>query len=116
MTNKSQNQLATKGDLKEFRDDVKNYMGLLHENFSDQVKVVAEQNSDINKTLKKMNNHFQIVDGRLDRLEIKTNMLIETVADIKIDTTMIREELGNKADKGEHKKLEHRVAVLESRA
>ncbi|MDO8492799.1 MAG: hypothetical protein Q7S34_04115 [bacterium] len=116
MANKDKNQLATKNDLKEFRDEVKDYMGVLHENFSDQVKVIAKQNSDINKTLKKMNGHFQIVDGRLDRLEIKTNVLIETVADIKVDTAMIREELGSKADKSEHKKLEHRVAVLESSA
>jgi len=100
MTNKSEKQPATKGDLKEFRDDVKNYMGLLHEQFSDQVKVVAEQ-------------YFGI-DKRLTSVESKTDMLIETVADIKVDTAMIREELGSKADKSEHKKLEHRVAVLES--
>ena len=102
MTNKDKNQLATKGDLKEFKDNVKNYMGLLHEQFSDQVKVVAEQ--------------YSTIDRRLTRVESKTDMLIETVADIKVDTTMIREELEGKVDKSGHRKLEHRVAVLESRA
>ena len=115
MTDKSQ-KLATKEDLTVFKDDVKNYMGTLHERFSDQVQVIAEQNIDISKTLKKMNNRFVTVDNRLDRLEIKTDTLIEAVADIKVDTAMIRRELGNKTDREGHKKLEHRVAVLESRA
>ena len=91
-----------RGDIKGYQKEMKNYVGLLHEQFSDQVEVVAEQYANI--------------DRRLTKVESKADMLIETVADIKVDTAMIREELGSKADKGEHKKLEHRVAVLESRA
>ena len=106
MTDKHKNQLATKNDLKNFKDeikhDVKNYMGVLYEKFENEVKIVAEQ--------------YTSIDKRLTKVESKTDMLIETVADIKVDTAMIREELGSEADKSEHKKLEHRVAVLESRA
>lgn len=112
MTTKSQNQFTTKGDLKKlgtgiskdirgFKNEIKNYMGVLHEQFSDQVKVVAEQ--------------YTAIDKRLMRVESKTDMLIETVADIKVDTEMFIEKLESKIDKSEHKKLEHRVTVLESR-
>lgn len=120
MATNSKNQFATKDDLKklrgELKEDFKNYTGILYERFSDQVQVIAEQNSDIKKELKKINNHLEVSDGRLDKLEIKTDVLIETVAEIKVDTTAIREELENKTDVIEHKKLAHRVAVLESRA
>lgn len=124
MKNNPNNQFATKSDLKELgselkddfkelrnelkedlnglKEDFKNHTGFLIEQFSDQVKVVAEQYSGIEK--------------RLTRVESKTDMLVETVADIKVDTAMIREGLESKADKSEHKKLEHRVTVLESRA
>jgi len=91
-----------RGDIKEYKDELKGYMGLLHERFSDEIKVVAEQ--------------YTSIDKRLTKVESKADTLIETVADIKVDTAIIREELESKADKREQKKLEHRVAVLESRA
>lgn len=138
MTTKSQNQFATKEDLKKletgigknirgfkneikeemigFKDEIKTYMGVLYEKFDNEVKVIAEQHVDIDRNLVSINKHLGHVDQRLDKLEIKTDMLIETVADIKVDTAMIREELEGKTDKSEHKKLEHRVVVLESRA
>lgn len=120
MATNSKNQVATKSDLKklrneikgdlesdfkrfrgEIKEDFKNYTGLLHEQFSDQVKLVAEQ--------------YTSIDRRLTKVETRTEILMETVAEIKMDTTMIREELENKADKAEVKKLGHRVAVLEAR-
>jgi len=84
-----------------YKDEMKTYMGVLYEKFDNEVKIVAEQ--------------YTAIDKRLTRVESKTDMLIETVADIKVDTAMIREELESKVDKSEHKKLVHRVAVLESR-
>ncbi len=138
MITKTQNQFATKEDLKKMRgeiggdikgfkdefredrkkykDEMKTYMGVLYEKFDNDVKVVAEQYLDTNRNLASINKYLGHVDQRLDKLKIKTDMLVETVADIKVDTAMIREELGSKADKSEHKKLEHRVTVLESRA
>lgn len=131
MATNSKNQFATKsdlqkfkeeiktvvrGDIKQYKDEMKNYVGALHERFSDQVAVIAEQHVDIDRNLVGIKKHLGHVDQRLDKLEIKTEVLMETVAEIKMDTTMIREGLENKADKAEVKKLEHRVVALESRA
>lgn len=90
MTTKSQNQFATKDDLKKletrigrdirgFRDEIKDYMGLLHEQFSDQVKVVAEQ--------------YTTIDKRLIRVESKTDMLVETVGEIKMEVAVMKEDM-----------------------
>lgn len=119
MATNPKNQVATKSDLKklrneikgdfegdlkrfrnEVREDFKNHTGLLHEQFSDQVKLVAEQ--------------FTSIDRRLTKVETRTEILMETVAEIKMDTTMIREE--NKTDKAKVQKLEHRVVALEAGA
>lgn len=43
MTNDSKNQAATKEDVKKFRDDVKNYMGLLHEKFENEIRPLVER-------------------------------------------------------------------------
>ena len=121
MTTKSQNQVATKEDIKEFRGDVKNYIGALHERFTDEVKIVAEQ--------------YGGIDKRLNRLESKTDMIVETVGDMKVDMTVMKEDMTEmkgdiselKTDMKEVKeellpgatkkvdKLERRVVVLESR-
>lgn len=129
MKTNSKNQFATKNDLQKFKeeiktavrddikqhkDEMKNYVGALHERFSDQVAVIAEQHVDIDRNLIGIKKHLGQVDQHLDKLEIKTEVLMETVAEIKMDTTMIREE--NKVDQTKTKKLEHRVAVLETRA
>lgn len=151
MTNNSKNQFATKSDLqkfkeeikttvrsdiKQYKDEMKNYVGALNERFSDQVAVIAEQHVDIDRHLIGIKKHLGHVDQRLDKLEIKTGVLVETVAEIKEDVTTlkidmkeIKEDVAElKTDMKEVKeeilpesikktgKLEHRVAALEARA
>ncbi|MBI2670245.1 MAG: hypothetical protein HYX20_03830 [Candidatus Yanofskybacteria bacterium] len=104
MTNKSENQFATKGDLNKletkigknirgFKDEMKTFMGVLYEKFDNEVKVVAEQYIDTNRNLVNINKHLGHVDQRLDKLEIKTEVLMETVAELKEDMTVMKEDM-----------------------
>lgn len=117
-------EYATKGDLedlrcglrKEINEDIGVHMGVLYEKFENEVKVIAEQHVDIDRNLVNINQHLGHVDQRLDKLEIKTDMLIETVGEIKVDVTDIKDGLKNKTDIKDHKLLEKRVSVLEATA
>lgn len=97
-------EYATKSDLKELRGginkDIKTHMGALYEKFSDDVKVLAESHLDTNK--------------RVRNLEIKMDMLVDTVGEIKVDVVEVKEGLKNKADLKDQKLLEKRVATLET--
>lgn len=77
----SKNGVATKGDLeqlhKDLRKDFQDHAGLLYEKLSDEVKVVAEQ--------------YTTMDKRLMRVESKTDVLIETVGEIKMEITEMKE-------------------------
>ncbi|MDO8592313.1 MAG: hypothetical protein Q7R92_00900, partial [bacterium] len=97
---------ATKADMQELRaninGDIKTHMGVLYEKFSDEVRVVAESHLDTRREIK--------------TLGTKVDMLIETVGEIKVDVTDIKDGLKNKTDIKDHKLLEKRVSVLEATA
>lgn len=106
-------EYATKSDLKELRGginkDIKTHIGVLYEKFSDDVKVLAESHLDTSREVKNLGT-------RVGGLEIKMDMLIDTVGEIKIDVAEIKEGLKNKADLKDQRLLEKRVATLEATA
>ncbi len=95
-------EYATKSDLQDLNEDIKTYVGTLYEKFSDDVKVLAESHLDTNK--------------RVRNLEVKMDMLVDTVGEIKIDVAEIKDKFDQKADLKDHKLLEKRVSVLEATA
>lgn len=87
---------ATKQDLIDFRkhlnEDMRLHMGALYEKFSGDLTLLAEQVTAVNK--------------RLTVVESKVDVVIEAVADLKVEATTRRERL---------LRLENRVATLETR-
>ena len=96
---RSEMQDDMKGLRKEINDDFKHHVGVLYEKFHGDMKLVIEYQQGMGK--------------RLARVENKVDLLTETVADIKVEVTGNRMELGNKVDKSEYKGLEKRVVALE---
>lgn len=98
----------TKDDLKDLRkqlnedmetqrtklnEDMETHVGVLYEKFSGEVKLVAEQ--------------VTVIDTRLQRVEHKTDLLLETVADIKVELTPLRESVGNHETRIKHLESAH---------
>lgn len=87
---------TTKQDLIEFRtqinEDLRLHMGALYEKVSSDVSLLGEQLTALNK--------------RLTVVESKVDVVIESVADLKVESTNRRERL---------LRLENRVNTLEAR-
>ncbi|MEK7582227.1 MAG: hypothetical protein AAB488_02780 [Patescibacteria group bacterium] len=102
---------ATKADIKELRgninQDIKTHMGVLYKKFSDDVKVLAEAHLDTGREVKNLG-------ARVGGFEVKMDILINTVGEVKVDVAEIKNELKNKADLKDHKLLEKRAATLEA--
>ena len=103
--NRDQNNFVTRSELKtnlqEFRkeinEDFKLHIEVLLERYSDQTKLLAEQHQDTQREIKK-------IHGKLD-------MVIETVGDMQVDITDIKDKLDQKVDRIE---FEQRLRPLET--
>lgn len=107
---------ATKSDLNElreqlrqdmnvqrerFNEDMKTHTGTLYEKFSGDVGLLSEQMTMMNK--------------RLARVEKKMDVLTDTVGDMKVELTVVNEKLDRKADRSQITQLDRRVATLEAK-
>ena len=95
----------------EFQDHV----GSLYEHFQSQTQAVAEQYSDIKRTL---DSHTEILDSHTERFDSHAEMiasLAENVEIIKMDIGFIKSGLKKKVDYDEFVVLEKRLSVLESK-
>lgn len=84
-------------------------VGVLVEEFTSQVKFVGENVMELGKRMDKMDSKMDKMDSRMDRME-------NNIEIIKMDMEIIKHELKNKIGRDEFAILEHRVALLESRA
>jgi len=87
---------------KEINADFKRETGVLYEKFKDDVQLIAEKQDETTK--------------QVSQLQGKVEMLIETVGEIKVDVTEIKDNLKRKVDVKDHKALENRVIALEVKA
>ena len=119
MKTASNSQTTTKDDLKKLRselgEDFKNYAGMLHERFTDQVKVVAEQYTTINKRLTGVESKTTILVETVGEMKVEMTKMKDDISVLRIDMKEVKEELLPKAIR-KASSLENRVAVLESRA
>src|SRR3989344_4898734 len=90
--------MASKDDLadlrKQINEDIKLHMGTLYEKFSSDVKLVAEQ--------------VCAIDTRLQRVEQKADLLIETVGELKMEVSNDREVIKDHEQRVQ--RLEHAPA------
>ena len=83
-------------------------VGTLIEDFTSQVKLVAEGVSGLN-------DRFDGLEAKMDNLEVKVDRIEADVEVIKMDIEIIKHDLKNKVSRDEFAVLERRVALLESR-
>ena len=98
---KQNDQVATKIDIVKLGNELKTHMGVLFERASEQTVLLAEQLEDTNH--------------RVNNLESKMDMVIETIADVKVVVNEIKDGLDNKVDKKDFVKLEKQVTGLAAR-
>ena len=53
--------------------------------------------------------------GRMDRLEDKVDVLVDTVGEMKVEMTEMNGKLDHKADRIDLERLGHRVTILETK-
>ena len=118
-------------------DDVKRYIGAVSEEFRGHVKAVAEQYSDIKRTLDShteiLNSHTKTLDSHTEILNSHTKTLdshgrilhshaemigklMEDTAIIKSNIEFIKGGLKKKVDYDEFMSLERRLALLEAKS
>jgi len=125
-------------------DDVKRYIGAVSEEFRGHVKAVAEQYSDIKRTLDShteiLNSHTKTLDSHTKTLDSHTEILnshtktldshgrilhshaemigklMEDTAIIKSNIEFIKGGLKKKVDYDEFMSLERRLALLEAKS
>lgn len=102
--------------------EVKRYLGALSENFTHQVKGIAEQYTDLKKDISKINktveSHTEMIGKILvDVTVVKedASVLKKDVSVIKGDISLIKNDLKQKVDREEFALLERRVLMLEKK-
>lgn len=138
------NEKKIKEVLKEQREEYQRYLGVAVEHFDFEVKVIAEQYTDIKETLgshtkildshtKILDLHTKTLDSHTKTLELHTKILdshtrtldshTEMIGSMKIDIEIIKTDiefiknsLKRKVDLEEFEALEKRVRFLESKA
>jgi len=130
------NEKKLKGILKEQRQEYQRYLGVAVEHFGSQLKVIAEQHTDIKETLdshtkildshtkildshtKTLDSHTKILDSHTKTLNSHTEMIGSMKIDIEIiktDIEFVKNSLKRKVDLEEFEALEKRVRFLESK-
>ena len=96
-------------------NDLKRYLGILHEEHMATIKAISEQFVDVNRKLGGMDRRFDSVDQKLDSHTKMIGKLAEDVEIIKSDIGIIKTDLKQKVDRTEFATLERRVLRLESK-
>jgi hypothetical protein len=89
----------TNADLDTLKNDLQNFMGSLYEKFHSDVELIIENQQETNH--------------RIDTLENKNDLIMETVGEIKVELSEIHENLLGKVDQEDHRSLEKRISRLE---
>lgn len=99
-----------KGDMKQFRDDIneniKTHTGVLFEKFFEEVTVLAEAHQDTNRRVRSL-------ETRTSSLEDKMDTVIDTLGEVKVSVNEIKDQLQTKVDLKDRKLLERRVSAIE---
>lgn len=95
--------------LRKYTDEVKRHFDIAQENFTSQVKLIAEQYESI---IKRLDGHDQKF-ARIEKTITKVQVDIEIM---KIDIAFIKSGLKQKVDVEEFQALEKRVAMLEAKS
>lgn len=100
-------------------------VGTLIEDFTSQVKLVAEQTAEIPKINKKvdliqedlevMKTDLDVMKADMNVMREDMNVTKEDIGTMKVDINVMKNLLKKKVDVEEFAALEHRVALLESR-
>lgn len=98
----------TKMDSKKIIEEINRHQNILYEKFQGEVKVIAEQYTDIRNTL---DEHTQILDSHTEMI----SSIKEDIEIIKLDIEFIKNDLKKKVDRDEFAALERRLALLESK-
>ncbi len=120
---KQNDQFATKSDIREFGDELKihmqefgnkleTHMGVLFERASEQTSLLAEQLQDTNHQVGKIKVQADRLGERVGSLELKMDVAIEAIGDVKVVVNEIKDGLDNKVDKKDFVKLEKQVIGL----
>ena len=88
-------------NFKEAVKEIKRHFDVVIEDVKDEIKIIAEQYTDVKKTL---NSHTEMIGS-----------LAEDVAVIKTDVEFIKGALKKKVDYDEFAALERRLSLLESK-
>lgn len=83
-------------------------IGALVEDFTSQVKLVAEDVSGLH-------NKFDRFEIKVDKIEADADVIKMDIEVIKMDLEVIKHDLKNKVSRDEFAVLERRVALLENR-
>ena len=90
-------------------------VGVLVEDFTSQVKLVAEGVSGLNDKFDNLETKADRLETKVDRLDVKVDKIETDVEVIKVDIEFIKHELRSRVSRDEFIVLEHRVTLLENR-
>ena len=94
--------------IAEHNADMKRYIGAITENFQHGLSAVAEQ-------LIGMNDKIEVINGRLDKIEVILDSHTEMIGQLMEGQETIKAELKRKVDYDEFIQLERRVMTLEQK-
>ena len=103
-------------------DEMKRYLGALHEEHMAGLKAMGEQFVDVNRRFdgidKKLDSHTEMIGGlsvRMTSLELTVSEMDMKIAVMKEDIGFIKSGMKRKVDQDEFDALIRRVSVLERR-
>ncbi|HEY4508254.1 MAG TPA: hypothetical protein VJJ55_01205 [Candidatus Paceibacterota bacterium] len=96
-------------------EELKRYLGALHEEHMDGLKAMGEQFADVNR---KLDSHTEMIGGlavRMTSMEQKIVHMEMSIAVMQEDIGFIKSGMKRKVDQDEFDALIRRVSVLERR-
>ena len=100
---------------KEMIKEIKRHFDVVIEDVKGEIKIIAEQYTDVKKTL---NSHTELLNSHTELLNSHTEMIgsmAEDIAVIKTDVEFIKSALKKKVDYDEFAALERRMSLVESK-
>lgn len=95
--------------LRKYTDEVKRHFDIAQEDFTSQVKLIAEQYETIIKRLDGHDQKFSEIKKTITKIQIDIEIM-------KVDISFIKSSLKQKVDVEEFQVLEKRVAMLEAKS
>ena len=109
-------EMATKGDLAELRRGLTDDMEAQRVRFNDDMKThMGTLYEKFSADVSLVSEQITGIDKRLGRVEKKVEVLTDTVGEIKVELTAVNDKLDRKADKSQVTLLDRRVAALEAK-